>query len=259
VSSTILMVIVLVVMWLVVLVPMFVRRHDEINEERSVDRFATAMRVLSRRSHPAAGPAAARSSHRSAPPAYRLGSPTAMQVRAEAHRRMIARRRRTLSLLVLLTASGLVGAFTLTARLWAVAGPALLLLAGYLVWLRQEVRRQHARWQRRAAVFSRSAPSHRPHTVRPARPPAAGRRGGLVDGYRSGRRSAPADPAAPAAGSDADRTWQPSPVPPPTYATKPAAHRPPPATAVELDDDDPTFAEIDEVVPSVDQPRVVNG
>ena len=48
-SSTILMAIVLVVMWLVVLVPMFVRRHDERSETRSMEAFASAMRVLSRR------------------------------------------------------------------------------------------------------------------------------------------------------------------------------------------------------------------
>jgi uncharacterized membrane protein len=53
-SSGIVMVIVLVVMWLVVLVPMFVHRHEhDRTETRSMDRFATAMRVLSRRPAPA--------------------------------------------------------------------------------------------------------------------------------------------------------------------------------------------------------------
>src|SRR4051812_26763283 len=37
-------------MWAVVLVPMWLRRHDAATESRSVDRFSTAMRVLSRRS-----------------------------------------------------------------------------------------------------------------------------------------------------------------------------------------------------------------
>src|SRR5947209_7442922 len=36
-------------MWAVVLVPMWLRRHDAATETRSVDRFSTAMRVLSRR------------------------------------------------------------------------------------------------------------------------------------------------------------------------------------------------------------------
>jgi hypothetical protein len=39
----------LVVMWAVVLVPMWLRRHDEVEETRSVDRFNTAMHTLSRR------------------------------------------------------------------------------------------------------------------------------------------------------------------------------------------------------------------
>src|SRR4051794_20082201 len=36
-------------MWAVVLVPMWLRRHDAATESKSVDRFSTAMRTLSRR------------------------------------------------------------------------------------------------------------------------------------------------------------------------------------------------------------------
>jgi hypothetical protein len=39
----------LVVMWAVVLVPMWLKRHDEAEESRSVDRFTSAMHTLSRR------------------------------------------------------------------------------------------------------------------------------------------------------------------------------------------------------------------
>jgi hypothetical protein len=39
----------LVLMWGCVLVPMWLRRHDEVEESRSVDRFSTAMHTLSRR------------------------------------------------------------------------------------------------------------------------------------------------------------------------------------------------------------------
>jgi hypothetical protein len=39
----------LVLMWACVLVPMWLRRHDEVEENRSVDRFSTAMHTLSRR------------------------------------------------------------------------------------------------------------------------------------------------------------------------------------------------------------------
>jgi hypothetical protein len=40
---------VIVVMWAVVLIPMWLRRHDETEETRSVDRFSQAMHTLSRR------------------------------------------------------------------------------------------------------------------------------------------------------------------------------------------------------------------
>ncbi|HEX3907030.1 MAG TPA: hypothetical protein VHW92_03780 [Mycobacteriales bacterium] len=39
----------LVLMWACVLVPMWLRRHDEVEQDRSVDRFSTAMHTLSRR------------------------------------------------------------------------------------------------------------------------------------------------------------------------------------------------------------------
>jgi hypothetical protein len=39
----------LIVMWVVILVPMWLRRHDEAAENRSVDRFSSAMHTLSRR------------------------------------------------------------------------------------------------------------------------------------------------------------------------------------------------------------------
>jgi hypothetical protein len=43
----------LVLMWAVVLVPMWLRRHDEVEESRSVDKFSTAMNTLSSRDgHP---------------------------------------------------------------------------------------------------------------------------------------------------------------------------------------------------------------
>ena len=40
---------VIVVMWAAFLVPMWLRRHDEFAEAKSVDKFASKMRVLARR------------------------------------------------------------------------------------------------------------------------------------------------------------------------------------------------------------------
>ena len=254
-SSTILMVIVLVVMWLVVLVPMFVHRHDETTESRSMERFATAMRVLSRRTHPSSSSRAATAAHPAVGSIARPGA--AGRARADARRRMLARRRRTLAGIALLTVVGIVGAVGVGGWFWTAAVFGGLLLAGYVGWLRQEVRRERARRARRAAAFSRTAPSQPPHAVRPGRPGrtlrhAAPARTASTDGERTGEDR------------DAERgpTWQPTPVPPPTYVSKPAARRPDPRrvdTAVALDDDDPAFADIDSVVAPVERRRAVNG
>lgn len=261
-SSTILMVIVLVVMWLVVLVPMFVRRHEEPKDSRSRERIATAVRVLSRRSQraPAVQPMSA--SRPAVDPAVEFARPrsvAAARVRADAHRRMLARRRRTLTALALLTLAGAGGGAVLAGWLWSVAVVGAMLFSSYLVWLRQQVRRQQERWQRRAAVYSRSIPSQPPHALR-ARPAR----------HATSRAAQAAHPEpAEAVATDepheaADGSWQPTPVPVPTYVLKsparyPADHRGRTAVVVELDDDDPHFAEIDGIVPPLEHRRAVNG
>jgi hypothetical protein len=260
------MVIVLVVMWLVVLVPMFVRRHEDPGEVRSRERIATAVRVLSRRSHRAAGSQPASASRPAVDPALqplaRQRSAGAAHVRAKAQRRMLARRRRTVAMLATLAFAGAGGAIGVTGWLWPLAGLGAALFTSYLVWLRQQVRRQQERWQRRAAVFSRTTPSYPSHTVvRPARPRRAARRD------RVSHESAPhpemADRGDPAARPAADGSWQPTPVPVPTYVTK-AAYRPADSqgraeSVVALDDDDPSFTEIEDVVPPVERRHAVNG
>jgi hypothetical protein len=267
-SSTILMVIVLVVMWLVVLVPMFVRRHDDSGEVRSKERVATAVRVLSRRSQRSAGTQPASASRpavgrtREPAPGPRPRSAAVGQVRAEAQRRMLARRRRTVAMLATLVVVGAGGAFAITDWLWSLSGVGAALFTSYLVWLRQQVRRQQQRWQRRAAVFSRTTPSHPPHVVRPARPRRVVRRD-PASSAEPGSRSEPADHATPAPPA-ADGSWQPTPVPVPTYVTKPAARqttdpRGRAESVIALDDDDPSFAEIEDVVPPVERRRAVNG
>ena len=205
-SSTILMAIVLVVMWLVVLVPMFVRRGDERAELRSMDRFATAMRVLSRRA-PSSGGVAGRRRYATAPPApYADG---ASPVRTAARDRMLRRRRRTLAVLAChrrarrsrprwrsAPGSG-----------WPRCRPTLLL---------GRVRRLAARPgppRARAAQPPGRAVRRGGHPA-PARargpPPGPDRRG----------RSRPRPP--PAA---SDRSWRPVPVPAPTYVTAPVVRR----------------------------------
>lgn len=242
-SSTILMAIVLVVMWLVVLVPMFVRRHDERSETRSMEAFASAMRVLSRR--PAGtGGVAGRRRYATTPPApYADG---ASPVRTAARERMLRRRRRTLGALAVTALIGLMLGTTAGGALWAVPATAVLLLAGYVGWLRQQVRREVIRRDRRAALFSEpAAAGSRSHT------PVRRRR---LDPSRLD------DPTAEAVAEDGepDRSWRPVPVPVPTYVTAPVHHRDLPETVVDLDDDDLSFADLDPYGDRIERKRAAN-
>jgi hypothetical protein len=227
VSSTILMAIVLVIMWLVVLVPMFVRRGEDRAELRSMDRFATAMRVLSRRA-PSAGGVAGRRRYATAPPAsYADGT---SPVRTAARERMLRRRRRTLAVLAGIAVLAAPAALALSPWLWLAQVPATLMLAGYVGWLRAQVRREYEWRTRRAALFGEAAGAASgpaPHAVR-----------------RSGRGRVAAAVAAEDAAEVADRSWRPVPVPTPTYVTAPVARRHA-TTTVDLDDDDLTFADLD--------------
>ena len=241
-SSTILMAIVLVVMWLVVLVPMFVRRGDERAETRSMDRFATAMRVLSRRSAGSGGVAGRRPYATVPPTPYADGiSP----VRAAARAEMIRRRRRTLSVLAVTALLALPASLFVSGWLWLVEVSAVLLLTAYVGWLRQQVRREQERRSRRAALFgepARSMPGRAASTWPAAPgPPAADRR-------------PPRRPKRPSSGTVPGGRCRSR---PPTYVTAPVVRRRP-ETLVDLDDDDLTFADLDPLGDAVDRPRAVN-
>jgi hypothetical protein len=219
------MAIVLVIMWLVVLVPMFVRRGENRAELRSMDRFATAMRVLSRRA-PSSG-VAGRRRYATAPPApYADGT---SPIRTAARERMLRRRRRTLAALVGIALLGAPAALAMSPWLCLAQVPATLLLVGYVGWLRAQVRREYERRARRAALFGEAAAAAPPvpasHAVR-----------------RTGRVAAAV--AAEEASDAADRSWRPVPVPTPTYVTAPVARRYT-ASTVDLDDDDLTFTDLE--------------
>jgi hypothetical protein len=237
-SSTILMAIVLMIMWLVVLVPMFVRRGEERSELRSMDRFATAMRVLSRRTQSSGGVVGKRRYATAAPTPYADG---ASPVRTAARERMLRRRRRTLAVLAVTAVLAAPAALAVSSWLWFAQVPATLLLAGYVGWLRAQVRREHDRRARRTALFGEATAA------------AAG------PAEHSVRR--PARIAAAIAADDApvarDRSWHPVPVPAPTYVTAPVVRRRTDAT-IDLDDDDLTFADLDTLAAGYQRPRAVN-
>ncbi|HET6910473.1 MAG TPA: hypothetical protein VFH54_14135 [Mycobacteriales bacterium] len=226
---------VIVVMWAVVLVPMWLRRHDAAQESRSVDRFSTAMRVLSRRNSPdrryvlmprrervadvhVSGAAATR---RPAPRPATAAPPARPKRRAS----LAARRRRLLL--------GLAGLTALTFVLmlagvvsWPFQFVVDLVLVAFVVHLRNQAKRTAAaaRQRRRPAVAPGAPAVPAPSPRRAPVPP--------VPAYAS----APAAPASydeqvtqaavaatgteDGSGSDA---WDPVPVPPPTYTMKPKA------------------------------------
>lgn len=240
---------VIVIMWAVVLVPMWLRRHDAATESRSVDRFSTAMRVLSRRG--SGGPdrryvlmprrdsqASVHVSGASAP--HRRAStrpapaapPTRPQSRPEKRRQprasLAVRRCRTLLALVgvtlltfVLSLAGVIG--------WPLQFVVDLILAAFVVHLRTQAKRTAAvTRQRRRAAVAPAAPARAPAAApAAAAAPSAPVERRVVERPTVERPVAEADtapmPAVQTAATGTDDAWQPVPVPPPTYTMKPKA------------------------------------
>ena len=165
-SSPLMTVAVLAVLWLIVVVPMVVRRNDERRRDRSVAGFGRAMRMLGRRVHGSADPSSSDvfvsrdtgAEPAAAPTLARRPIPAAREAhmypvdRSEmsaARAQMMARRRRSLTIL----GAGSV-VFTLLAlfmggMMWFLAAPFLLGLGGYLYFLRTQALRDSARLHQR--------------------------------------------------------------------------------------------------------------
>jgi hypothetical protein len=220
--------------WLIVLVPMWLNRHEADDASRSMDSFSTAMRVLSRRA-PSRGdrryvvmprrddlgvtvdnnPGAkttgrrVRWGARATPPVGSLGS--------GARARLIARRRRiavvVVGLLLVLLVTSALGATS-----WWYELAVALVAAGYLIHLRNEaIRAQELQRRRRAraartssAAWALPQPAYRQPVAQPV--------------VRTDE-SLPAAPAS-AAGTENGSRWEPVPVPLPTYVSKPVVQRP---------------------------------
>lgn len=267
-SSSGLIYAVIVGAWAAYLVPMWLRRQDELNEARPTERFSTAIRLLSGRAgmerryakglrgrgeeqaepQPHADPEAATETVNSVDADARaLGvPPTRAEPRAsEAERarrqqrlQVLARRRRTTALLFLAFSGGaIVAAVGGLQYLWAPAVPALL-LSTYIVHLRVQERRRYefTMDRRRAEAAARQLRENRtrrrepePDTAAGAdpdpAPPVSPRRpwralveqtdhAEWVDQQRERERG-------PARGD----SWEPVPVPLPTYVTAPVAPR----------------------------------
>jgi hypothetical protein len=174
VLSPMMTVFVLAVLWLIVVVPMVFRRHDERRREKSVAGFGRTMRALGRRVARSDArtevfvPSARQADHR--PVSTRRPVPAAEEAlmypvdRSEmsaARAQMMARRRRSLGTLgagsvVLLPTALIAGGL-----MWLLAAPFALGLLGYVVFLRSQAQRdadrRHNRQQRALARRTRSA------------------------------------------------------------------------------------------------------
>ena len=240
---------VIVALWAAVLVPIWLRRHDDASVTRSADKYSRAMRTLSRRparvgqreivmpprpelamatpgvrvsgavppryevSVPTPGPAAAARPH---PSRSRRPSPAARTAAAQ------LARRRARTLFVLLGLTVLLGALAALSvvPLWAPI-PVALLLVAFVVHLRLQARRSgHVRTARPSSV-------EHPDTA-PAAPAST-----FVAPTPHSSPIADEEGAAPAASeesndaeSDEEAAWRPQSWPLPTYVTKPKAMRP---------------------------------
>jgi hypothetical protein len=126
----------IVAAWAAYLVPLWLRRHDEVSRQKSLERYSSAMRVLSR--EPDGGRYVAR--RRDEPPRVLAPSPKRSAAQFRARRAAAMRRRRVLSLLMLTWASvGALAVFETVPR-WAAGVPAVLILT-FLVLVRRTVRR----------------------------------------------------------------------------------------------------------------------
>ncbi|MFE2374580.1 gephyrin-like molybdotransferase receptor GlpR [Streptomyces sp. NPDC059398] len=295
-SSSGLIYAVIVGAWAAYLVPMWLRRQDELNEARPTERFSTAIRLLSGRAgmerryarelqeraageglpddavpdsatnspssvdvrsfavspddpedqtdpaHPAGRTARPERSGRKARRAAPAAGPAAERAR---RLKALARRRRTTVLLfVAFTAGAVVAAVGGLGFLWAPAVPGLL-LSTYIVYLRTQERRRFAfTMDRRRA----EAAAQRLRENRPRRPGAgAGEQHPDAEARHPEPEPAPAVSAQEAGrralveqtdhaewvdqqrerGRERGDSWDPVPVPLPTYVTAPVAPRAP--------------------------------
>jgi membrane protein implicated in regulation of membrane protease activity len=153
---------VLAVLWLIVVVPMVLRRSDERRHERSVEGFGRAMRALGRRAVTVETartevyvprqnrPPLAAPDRRPVPAAQEaLMYPPDRTELSEARVQMLARRRRSLGILAGGSVVFTLAAFVMGGALWLLDVPFLVGLVGYLWFLRSQALRDRSRRENR--------------------------------------------------------------------------------------------------------------
>jgi hypothetical protein len=162
VLSPMMTVFVLAVLWAIVVVPMIFRGRDEKRRERSVDGFGRAMRAMGRRPQVSdavrqevyvprtQAEAPANPTRRPVPAAQEaLMYPVDRNQLSEARTQMMARRRRSLTILGLGSLILVPVALFLGGLTWLLAAPFLIGLVGYLYFLRSQALRDRARRENR--------------------------------------------------------------------------------------------------------------
>jgi hypothetical protein len=159
---------VLAVLWLIVVVPMVVRRNDEKRRERSVAGFGRAMRALGKRA-PAldasadvfvprerrAAPVAAAARRPVPAPQEALMHPVDRSEMSAARAHMMARRRRSLGILAVGSVLFTILAVTMGGGvMWLLDAPFLVGFVGYLSFLRSQALRDR---DRRATRYQRAS------------------------------------------------------------------------------------------------------
>lgn len=215
----------IIVMWAAYFIPRWLRRHEELSESRSVEKFDRAMRILSRR-EPTPDRRYVVMPPRPSVPAQRMRTTrTTRPVR----RSVALRRRRVLAGLLLTTLVTSV-ATPLSPLPWWAPLAGLGLVVAYLVHLRLQARSTRELTRTRAAVRKRSRSRlmrfdavERLMTVR---------RELAEERAAEERRWAEAEAAEQRLREEeeerrrrAEAEWSPVPVPLPTYVSKPMAPR----------------------------------
>ena len=155
-------VVVLTVLWLIVVVPMVLRRTDERRRERSVEGFGRAMRALGRRADtvdeartevyvPRQNRAQLAAPARRPVPAAQeaLMYPPDRSELSAARAQMLARRRRSLGILIGGSLIFTLAALVMGGAMWLLAAPFLIGFVGYMWFLRNQALRDRARRENR--------------------------------------------------------------------------------------------------------------
>lgn len=238
--------VVIVGMWAALLVPMWLRRHEEHDQLGSIDRFSAAMRILSRQDKEMGTRSFVMPRRTtvsiSAPQAKPISERPARPAVTASRARLLARRRRVMGVLLGLVAFTFLLAVVGVLSFWW-QGVVDLALGAYVAHLRAEAVRAVELRQRRA--------TRTPFEVAaaPAQPAAAAFEAPTLPAH---------DAAEVFAQPGMDPGWEPPYVPLPTYVTAPVAA---PRPAVRILDDDlglEVFGDEDELDEIVSRRRAVN-